>query len=344
MRLSSVAGDYTSTGTIVDREPIVALGGETVLPLIFIEGSEEVYINGSRKFPGPAYDYTTGVNEIILATPLTAGDKVLLVGRSSTNDIPFTKSSGESVVLANGQTEVIFSSITTKGIEVFVSGLLVDRGRLTSPADYELKPNTSDTITLKHTFPAGTVLDGIQSSRLSWVDPDNLVVNDGTNSKSLSSRFRDTKESYVSWVEDTGRQKQSLVLGLLLTKWKQNSSGILEANPLGFHGVLNLNGVLWAPADNWTGDYTVISWTQTGNSLVVNGALLPSGASTLLQYTRLTANFANVMGLPALSSAPVGVTNGSTLAMSDGTVSGTFGAAGEGLYRLSSAGSWVFVG
>lgn len=283
-RLSNITGDYTSAGSIIDRQQFVAVGGETVFDLTFIDGAEEVYLNGARLLFGAAQDYTRDAagSTITLTTPLTAGDELLLVGRALANEIPFNKAQGESHTLTDGQTDVVFTSIETDGLEVYVSGPLVDRGRLETPVDYSVLSATS--IRLNHTFPAGTTLEGVQGGRLAWVDPNSMVVNDGTSSKSLSDRFRDTQESYAYWIQSTGRQRQVLSNGLRLNRWTLTDGAMVE-NATGNHSILETAGVLWEYGNNWTDTYTVQSWNVVGDVLTVS-AVDSAGAAATLTYNR----------------------------------------------------------
>lgn len=287
MRLSSVTGDYTSAGSIIDRQQFVAVGGETTFDLTFIDGAEEVYLNGARLLFGAAQDYTRDAagSTITLTTPLTAGDELLLVGRALANEIPFNKAQGESHTLTDGQTDVVFTSIETDGLEVYVSGPLVDRGRLETPVDYSVISATS--IRLTHTFPAGTTLEGVQGGRLAWVDPNSMVVNDGTTTKSLSDRFRDTQESYDFFVQTTGYQLQDLATGLQLQKWRiLDETGIPQPNSAGIYPVLRIGKSYWNPTLVGVTDiFTVQSWTVTADELLIN-ALNSSGAARTVQYTR----------------------------------------------------------
>lgn len=290
-RLSAMTGDYSQAGTIIDRQQIIAVGGETNFNLTFIDGAEEVYLNGARQLKGGARDYTTSATQIILNTALAASDELLLVGRASSNEIPFNKAVGETVVLADGQTEVAFVSIETEGIEIYVNGPLVDRGRLTSPQDYELRANSNTTIDLKHTFPEGTVIEGVQGGRLAWVDADNLVVNDGTRSKSLSARFRDTQESKEFFIESNGVQLQTLVVGLELKKWRVDpSTGVPVEDLAGNYPVLRVERGYWNPQILGSSlNYQVSSWNIVGDTMTIKAVDLVSGTLFDLTYGRRVA-------------------------------------------------------
>lgn len=289
MRLSSKVGDYSNAGSIIDRQQIQADGGETVFNLTFIDGAEEVYLNGARLMKGALRDYTTSPSKITLNAALATGDDLLLVGRASANEIPYTKSVSESVVLTDeGQTEVIFSSIETESIELYVSGNLVDRGRLTSPQDFELRAGSTSTIDLKHTYPAGTIIEGVQGGRLSFVDADSLIVNDGETSKSLSDRFSKTQETKQYFIESNGAQLQDLVVGLVLKKWRiDNTTGIPMEDDYGQYPVLKLGKSYWNPRiAGEQSEFQVITWVSAGDSLVITAADTVSGDTFTLEYAR----------------------------------------------------------
>ena len=288
-RLSAIAGDYSQAGTIIDRQQIIAVGGETNFNLTFIDGAEEVYLNGARLLSGASRDYTTSATQIILNAALIALDELLLVGRASTNDIPFSKAVSETVTLTTeGQTEVVFTSIETDGLEVYVSGLLVDRGRLTSPNDYLLRVGSNTTIDLQHTFPSGTVIEGVQSGRLTVVDADNLVVNDGTTSKSLSARFQATQESARYFIETNGAQLHELLVGILLKKWRvDNTTGIPEEDITGQYPTLKLGNSYWTPQIPGTSlVYQVISWVTVGDTMTITAQETISEDIFPLTYVR----------------------------------------------------------
>lgn len=286
MRLSSVTGDYTGTGTIIDRQLITALGGETVFKLSFIDGSEEVYKDGKRLNKGASKDYTVSAGLITLVIPLTTGQELLLVGRDSTNEIPFTKSASESVILIDGQTEVIFTSIETEALELYISGPLVDRGRLASPVDYEVINST--TISLIHTYPEGSILEGVQGLRFAWLNANDLIVNDGEKSKSISSRFSDTQESIPYFIETNGLQLQTLTVGMELRRWSVDSvTGVPIADLAGDFPILKVGKSYWT----YTGTtsslaYSVVNWTVYGNMMSITVVDVESGESTVIPYSR----------------------------------------------------------
>lgn len=270
-RLSALAGDYIQSGAIVDRQQIVALGGEDTFTLTFIEGSEEVYLNGSRLLKGVSLDYVTAPSTIILNDPLDEDDTLLLVGRATTADIPFERQVSESVEVTNGQTEVSFSYIETDSIEVYVSGPLVDRGRLSSPTDYELKEGSLDTIVLKSTFPEGTLIEGVQGTRFSSLDADNLMINDGTSIRSLSDRFSKIKDSDTYFMQSNSTQLHDVRVGLELVKWSTDVEGIpTEDSVYGEYPVLRALGSYWDPVlDSYESPLQVVSWRAVGNVLTV---------------------------------------------------------------------------
>lgn len=288
-RLSAITGDYTQTGTIIDRQQLVAVGGETTFKLTFVDGSEEVYLNGYRLMKGAGQDYTvdTAAGEVILNVSLEPNDELLLVGRSSANEIPYSRSSGESVVLENGQTEVIFASIETSAIEVYISGNLVDRGMLTSPQDYELRAGSTSIIDLKHTYPAGSIIEGIQGGRLAWVDADNLVVNDGVSSKSLSTRFAATQESRAFFMQTTGRNLTDISVGVQLKKSSIDLDGIPYDDDSGSYQILRLRNSYWDPQIT-TGSlkYTVSSFSVSGQVLNIVAVETVGGQLANLTYSR----------------------------------------------------------
>ena len=285
-RLSAMTGDYSQAGTIIDRQQIIAVGGETNFNLTFIDGAEEVYLNGARLLKGGARDYTTSTAQIILNTALVANDELLLVGRAGTNEIPFNKAVGETVVLTNGQTEVAFTAIETEGIEIYVNGLLVDRGRLTSPQDYELRANSNTTIDLKHTFPEGTVIEGVQGGRLAWVDADNLVVNDGSSSKSLSTRFRDIQGSREFFIESNGVQLQTLEVGLELKKWIVGLDGIPYEDVSGRYPVLKVSNSYWTPSVSGSDEYSISAWSISGETMNITAVNNTGSGVESLVYNR----------------------------------------------------------
>jgi hypothetical protein len=97
-RLSSFVGDYSSSATILDRRQFTAVGGELSFPLTYIDGGEEVYVNGDRLSKGPAFDYITKLGIIEFNRPLQEGDLIILIGRSiSTNTIPFDPVEGVEI-------------------------------------------------------------------------------------------------------------------------------------------------------------------------------------------------------------------------------------------------------
>lgn len=85
-RLSSLVGNYENAATIIDSRQYIAEGGETQYALNYLEGAEEVYVNGVRLYRGAAQDYTTPKGIIQLNEPSTAGDKILLIGRSAVQE------------------------------------------------------------------------------------------------------------------------------------------------------------------------------------------------------------------------------------------------------------------
>lgn len=288
-RLSSKTGDYSQTGTIIDRQLLTNQLGNFEFDLTFITGSEEVYLNGSRLMRGANADYTTSVGKITLNEPVSSNSHTLeLVGRASTNEIPFSKSSGESVVLLSGQTAITFSTIEVDPIEIYVNGPLIDRGRLTSPQDYSIREGSLDTIDLNHTFPEGTVLEGIQGTRLGWVDADNLIVNDGTSSKSLSRRFQETQDSVSFFTQTNGVQLQEISVGLVLSKWSiEPITGAPELDVTGTYPVLLSGKSYWNP--NIAGsspEYTVSTWEIVGDRMDIQALASDTGMLTEITYVR----------------------------------------------------------
>lgn len=284
-RLSAITGDYTQTGTIIDRQQIIAVGGEDTFDLTFIDGSEEVYLNGYRLMKGSQQDYVTSTGKVTLNVSLEPGDELILVGRATTNELPFSRSVSESVVLSNGQTEVIFSAISTEALDVFVSGNLVDRGRLTSPQDYEIVSGT--TINLKHTFPAGTLVEGIQGGRMAWLDADNLVVNDGTSSKSLSSRFAETQASREFFMQTTGRNLVEISVGSQLKKSYLDLDGVPYDDVTGNYPLIRLRNSYWEPQiPTGSDNYTVSTFTTSGQTMNIVALNTATGQLANLTYSR----------------------------------------------------------
>ena len=268
MRLSQVVGDYVQAGGITDRQQHVAEGGETTFTLTFVDGSEECFLNGGRLFKGAANDYVTATNRITLTEPLRAGDELILVGRATTNEIPFANSASETVTLTSGQTLVIFSTIETSPLELYVSGTLVDRGRLVPYQDYTITSPTS--VTLTHTFPAGTVVEGVQGARLAAVDPDNMIVNDGETSKSLSARFAETQASRPFFIQSNGLQLQEVAIGTVLKRWMIGNDGVPFSDVSGEYPVLQLDKSYWDPQITGSAEYTVSNYRITGNTMTLD--------------------------------------------------------------------------
>lgn len=309
MRLSKLTGDYSQAGGITDRIEYVSVGGELDFELTFIEGSEEVYINGARQFKGADKDYTTSEGKVSLNEALTAGDEIILVGRATTNEIPFKRSSSESVTLTDGQLAVEFQSIGTEGIDIHVSGPLVDRGRLVSPEDYTIVNDSA--IELTHTFPSGSIIEGVQGGRISWVDPDNMMVNDGSTVKSLSARFRDTQESRQFLIETTGMQIQDLVAGMELARWvvDRNTGGVVK-DSFGEFPILKLGKSYWLPQlGNSAYDYTVSSWSVSDNILSIQAIDTTLGGLHTLKYLRKIENTGTVDVGRIENSAIIGTLN-----------------------------------
>lgn len=288
MRLSSMTGDYSQVGGVIDSTRIVGAGGETEISLKFVDGSEEVYLDGARLFKGSEHDYVTDEanGKILLNVPLSVGQKLIGVGRTTANDIPFTRGTSESVVLTDGQTTVELQSVNASTIDVYISGPMVDRGRLLSPIDFTVTSDT--TIELTHTFPEGSVLEVIESNRLAWVDPDNLVVNDGGKSKSLSARFRDTQESAEFFIQTNGAQLQDIHVGLLLQRWAvTDESGIPRPNDAGIYPVLRLGNSYWNPPIlNELLNYNIINWKLEDDIMKVTCIDTTDNNQHILNYDR----------------------------------------------------------
>ncbi len=343
-RLSNYSGDYTQAGTILDRQQHTAAGGETTYTLTFIDGAEEVYVNGFRQSKGPSAQYTTNGNQIIFAAPLVANDVVILIGRSGTNDTPFSRANGETVVLTNGQRVVTFNTIGTEAIELYVTGPLVDKGRLISPTDYTV--TTTSSITLTESYPAGTVLEGIQGNRLAWVNPNDLLVNDGSSTKSLSARFADIVESNEYFTLSTGHRTQELLAGITLQRWALNTAtGVIEANAGGRFPVLVLNGVYWDPSDNGVAlNFMVSSWTITNDALLISTFDTTNGAPFTITYNPRVINTSTIGSHPlvlASTGSSASGTRASTIssnnAASTGEGSATIASTGISASNVSSA-------
>lgn len=289
-RLSDLAGQYQQTGGLLQHSTLTAVGGETSLPLTFTDGNEEVYLNGSRLINGATSDYTTTNGMIWFNEPLGIGDVVLLIGRSASSDIAQTRGSAETVVTGSVQFDpnhrtIIFSTIETDPLVVFISGLHVDNGQLAPALDYTVVD--SRTITLRESYPEGTQVTGVQGNRTAWVDPSSMVVNDGTSSKDLSSRFRDTMESLAYFRWSNGRQIQNISTNLTVSRWLPTSIG-LSPDPIGEYPVIQVNGVLYNPTFEGVDDYNNIpanGWTVSGRDLTINCTNKRTGAAATLTYT-----------------------------------------------------------
>ena len=286
MRLSNFTGDYNLTGTIIDKNQFTAVGGEGIALLNFIDGSEEVYKNGKRLSKGPAQEYTTEKGKIRFAVPLANGDKMILIGRSSTNELPFTKGNSESITLEDGQMNISFRSISTEAIEVYIGGVLAVKGRLTAPQDFVVESDSS--IRLTSSYPAGTVLDGVQGGRLAWVDPNNLMVSDGVTTKSLSNRFSNTQESVPFFIQTNGVQLHELTVGLIIQRWSiKSDSGIPELDEAGTYPVLRVGKSYWNPPSiSATSGYKVVSWVETDTALNISAIDTSTGANSIITYGR----------------------------------------------------------
>ena len=272
-RLSEMVGDYTNTGMVVDRQQLVSVGGETTFKLSFIEGSEEVYVNGCRKMNGSSKDYITIPDYIVFNHPLEADDEVILIGRSSSNEMLYKRSVGESQILRDGQIEVNFQTIGTEGIDIYVGGTLTDRGKLTSPYDYVLKEGSDDSIILTNSFPEGTVIEGIQGNRSAWLDADNLIVNDGTTSRSLSDRFSKITDSDAQFIQTNSTQMQDVRVGLVLVKWSIDEYGVPYEDFInGEYPVIRIGKTYWDPdMAEHNDNFQIISWSTSGSSLSLIG-------------------------------------------------------------------------
>lgn len=266
MRLSDYTGNYIDNGTVVDRVQRIADGGESFFSLTFDKGNEEVYVDGKRLLEGASLGYVAESDGIRLNTPLADGQKFLAIGRTSTGSIPFAASEIEKVELTDGQRVVELKVIGTAGTIYYVSGVNVDRGRLSSPADYTVTDD--NTITLKATYPGGTLLSAVRGQQVAWPDPNDMVVDDGRTRRSLSDRFQDLKGSYQYFIEIEGTQLQDLQADLTIQKWTvQSGTPILD--PQGNYPTLIFDSSAWTLEEGLTGNYVVSSWTRSRNTLTI---------------------------------------------------------------------------
>lgn len=76
----------------------------------------------------------------------------------------------ESFTLSSGQVVIDLTNLLAKASSLFISGQLVDRGRLHIDDDYSITGEKQ--ITLKRSYPAGTSVEVLQNIR---VDSDTLI-------------------------------------------------------------------------------------------------------------------------------------------------------------------------
>ena len=311
MRLSNITNNYQDTGGIVDRQQITVTDGTLrIYPLTYVPGSEEVYVNGDRKSSGSDKHYTTveGGGHIAFTYDLNTSDEIILVGRSTVNEIPYTRAVSESIILNDGQTDVILVSVETLGAELFVSGSGIDSKRLISVQDYNIL--STKNISLTSSYPAGTLLEVVQSARLAWVDPNNLMVNANGYIRSLSSRFDGIQSSYDYYVEKNGRQIASLFVGYVLRRWKMNdNTGVITTNPEGEYATLVVSGSAWIPRVSISGVWVVNTWEVDGDELRITVREQTTLEVQELLYVRADGGGGSGGGLQ-WNMAPEGVFNG----------------------------------
>lgn len=286
MRLSTLVGDYSSTGLITDRKQYIGIGGETEFPLTFVDGSEEVYMNGGRLYKGPTRDYVTSNGLIILNEPVRADDEILLVGRAAANDIPMISEMKEVVVLTDGQTEVPFITVDTTSLDIYIGGPMVDRGRLIPQIDYTIRTDSTSIIDLKSSYPAGTSLWGIQGSRVTTRDIGDQIIFDGTRSKSLSDRFADIQDTQEFFIQSSGMQSTPAKIGTVLRRRSVDEEGYPIEDPEGRFPVLTYKGSYWDHLDaGEVGGFIISAFQRSGEDLIVR-TIDSQGSGVDVQYVR----------------------------------------------------------
>lgn len=142
-RLSSLVGEYEKNASIIDSRQYVAESGRTQYPLFYVEGAEEVYVNGVRLYSGASMDYTTPKGIIQLNRPSTAGDKILLIGRAAIQEFVQTNQV-EDVRIFNTVTDMIEGTDSYEGQKIQTLGYLyVGDGRSGSYFYSETTPKSS---------------------------------------------------------------------------------------------------------------------------------------------------------------------------------------------------------
>jgi hypothetical protein len=92
----------------------------------------------------------------------------------------------EAVTLADGQTTVTFSSVTTGATAYHISGLLADQKRLTNGSDYTV--TNISTIELTESYPAGTKIIAVQNdANAAPTPPVSLNTSRNFNTQTLSN-------------------------------------------------------------------------------------------------------------------------------------------------------------
>ena len=261
MKLSELTGDYDDIRGLTDRQHYTAAGGETVFPLDFYTGSEEVFINGNR-----STEYTAGHSLIYLNDSLAEGDELILIGRSEA-DFHFKSSMVEAVKTeATGQLSIEFSCIETDGIEVYVP-----TGRLFSPVDFQVRDSNS--ITLSSAIPKGTTVTGVQVGREYPVVPGDMVVDDGMEMKSLTERFSSLQESRPFFIESRGTRLMDLTQGARLSSRDDQ------------YPTLRMGGTYLSPGDIGGGKtYIVHDWISLGNEVRLSVTTDTSEATEYITY------------------------------------------------------------
>jgi hypothetical protein len=127
--------------------------------------------------PTPAFD-TDVVRVKDLPSTVRVGDSF------------FVASFTENVALTSGQVIVNLTSITTTQTSFYVSGSGADRGRLVPTTDYDVDSLTQ--ITLKESYPAGTILVGVQNESVEAILSDVQVFDNVASMKAASLSVGDT--------------------------------------------------------------------------------------------------------------------------------------------------------
>jgi hypothetical protein len=250
MRLSSYTGDYVNRSSITDTRVVTALAGATEFQLKSLPGVEEVYLDGLRK--SSPLDYVYNGESVIFAAPLVGGEHVHLIGRSNQQDFKGFNSASETITLGNGQLTVSLASLTTEGIELYVSNVN-DSRKLISGTDYTIADPT--TITLASSFAAGTVLEVYQGVRPAWPNPNDFIVYDGKTNMRLSDRLAATMID-SDYETAQNRYYSTATIGTYLQRYTDK---IPDDN--GVFTTVLYDGVFYDPQDNYSiyGDIETIT-------------------------------------------------------------------------------------